>query len=81
MPVLRKQRAKSAATQPFLQDVPPVCPPDDFLVERIAMISDAAYFRAEQRAFAPGHELEDWVAAEREVDALLAAAGGAASQA
>lgn len=34
---------------------------------RQAMIADAAYFRAEKRGFAPGHELEDWLAAEMEV--------------
>jgi hypothetical protein len=31
---------------------------------RHAMIVEAAYYLAERRAFAPGHELEDWVAAE-----------------
>jgi hypothetical protein len=36
------------------------------------MIREAAYFRAEHREFAPGHELEDWLAAEREIDWLLA---------
>lgn len=30
-------------------------------------IAEAAYFRAEQRNFEPGHELEDWVEAESEV--------------
>jgi hypothetical protein len=40
--------------------------------ERWSMIAQAAYFRAEQRNFAPGHELEDWVAAEGEVDRKLA---------
>jgi hypothetical protein len=30
-------------------------------------ISDVAYFRAEARGFEPGHELEDWVEAERQV--------------
>lgn len=35
--------------------------------ERSAMIADAAYFRAERRGFAPGHELEDWLAAELDV--------------
>jgi hypothetical protein len=28
-----------------------------------------AYFKAEKRGFAPGHELEDWREAEEEVDA------------
>jgi hypothetical protein len=40
--------------------------------ERRRMIAQAAYFRAERRNFAPGHELEDWVAAEAEVDRQLA---------
>jgi len=31
-------------------------------------IAKAAYRRAESRGFAPGHEIEDWLAAEREVD-------------
>jgi hypothetical protein len=39
---------------------------------RRAMIARAAYFRAERRNFAPGQELEDWVAAEAEVDRELA---------
>jgi len=35
------------------------------------MIEQAAYFRAAQRGFEPGHELDDWLAAEREVDTLI----------
>ena len=30
-------------------------------------IAEAAYFRAKERGFEPGHELEDWVEAESEV--------------
>jgi hypothetical protein len=37
------------------------------------MIAEGAYLRAERRGFAPGHEQEDWLAAEAEVDALLKA--------
>ncbi len=37
------------------------------------MIAEAAYLRAERRGFAPGHEHEDWLAAEAEVDGLLRA--------
>jgi hypothetical protein len=33
--------------------------------ERAERIAQAAYFLAEQRAFAPNHELDDWLAAER----------------
>jgi Protein of unknown function (DUF2934)/Carbohydrate-binding module 48 (Isoamylase N-terminal domain) len=36
--------------------------------QRRARIAQAAYLRAEQRRFEPGHELDDWLAAEREVD-------------
>ena len=31
------------------------------------LIAEAAYFRAKERGFEPGHELEDWVEAESEV--------------
>lgn len=34
--------------------------------ERIAI---SAYWRAAKRQFEPGHELDDWLEAEREVDA------------
>jgi len=36
------------------------------------MIREAAYHRAEGRAFVPGGELDDWLAAEADVDAMLA---------
>lgn len=42
---------------------------------REELIRDAAYLRAERRGFAPGHELEDWLAAEQEVDHWLATRG------
>ena len=38
---------------------------------RMALIAEAAFFRAEKRGFAPGHETEDWLAAESEIDAKL----------
>lgn len=37
-------------------------------IERREMIAIAAYFRAQKRGFEPGHELEDWVEAETEID-------------
>ena len=37
-------------------------------------IAERAYLRAEQRGFAPGGEVEDWLAAERELDAQATAA-------
>ena len=39
--------------------------------ERYERIAQAAYHRAEKRGFAPGYELDDWLAAEQEVDTLL----------
>jgi hypothetical protein len=45
--------------------------------DRHASIAEAAYFRAEHRGFTPGHELEDWLAAEEEVDERLMGEGRA----
>jgi hypothetical protein len=39
--------------------------------QRRALIAQAAYYRAEQRGFAPGAELQDWLAAEAEIDDAL----------
>jgi hypothetical protein len=41
--------------------------------ERERMIAEAAYYYAEKRGFEDGEEarLQDWLAAEREIDALL----------
>jgi Protein of unknown function (DUF2934) len=43
---------------------------------RYRLIAESAYLRAERRGFAPGHEVQDWLAAEAEIDALLKAGGG-----
>lgn len=40
-----------------------------------ARIAEAAYYRAEQRGFSPGYEMEDWIEAEREVREALAREG------
>ena len=37
------------------------------------LVSEAAYYRAKQRGFTPGHELEDWIQAEAEVMGRLGA--------
>lgn len=39
-----------------------------FSISREARIAEAAYWRAERRGFTGGQELDDWLAAEREVD-------------
>jgi len=47
---------------------------------RRGMIAEGAFLRAERRGFAPGHEAQDWLEAEAEVDALLKARAAATSQ-
>jgi hypothetical protein len=37
------------------------------------MVAVAAYFRSLGRGFEPGHELEDWLAAENEIQELYGA--------
>jgi hypothetical protein len=44
------------------------------------MIEQAAYLRAQRRGFGTGGEVEDWLAAEAEVDALLRAGNGGTQQ-
>lgn len=38
------------------------------LEQREVMIRDAAYYRYAERGYAPGHELDDWLAAEAEIE-------------
>ena len=40
--------------------------------EKLVMVAEAAYYRAERRGFAPGAEMDDWLAAEAEIERLLA---------
>ena len=42
---------------------------------RLSRIAEAAYYRAELRGFATGYELEDWLAAEAEIDGLDTSGG------
>jgi hypothetical protein len=37
-------------------------------VQRHAMIAEAAFFMAQARGFTPCQELDDWLAAEREIE-------------
>ena len=67
-PRVRKPTANAPAAVTVSEDV------------RRGMIAEGAYLRAERRGFAPGHEAEDWLAAESEVDALLKARHGGTSQ-
>lgn len=45
--------------------------PDSCNCPREQMIAEAAYYRAEQRDFAPGNEMSDWLQAEADVESVL----------
>jgi len=47
---------------------------------RAELIAVAAYFLAERRNFTSGSELDDWLTAEREIDAAQPGAGGNADR-
>lgn len=47
--------------------VAPVATEQRPLADRAAMIATAAYYLAAERNFTPGHELDDWLEAERRV--------------
>jgi len=47
--------------------------------ERRRMVAEAAYYRALRRGFSAGGEVDDWLAAEREIDEKLAAVGAGAA--
>jgi len=73
-----KAQARHATARRTSRRAAPVRAPQPLEpTEREAMIAEAAYYRAEMRGFAAGHELEDWLAAERQVDLLLGAARSA----
>lgn len=44
--------------------------------QRLKMIAEAAYFRAELRGFRNGNPATDWVEAEAEIDCVLNTSGG-----
>jgi hypothetical protein len=48
--------------------------------DRDQLIAEAAYLRAEQRGFSPGYELDDWLAAEAEINAQFLPDGNSDSK-
>ena len=44
---------------------------DSYDCPREQILAEAAYYRAEQRGFAPGNEMSDWLAAEADVENAL----------
>lgn len=45
--------------------------PANDAIPREQLIAVAAYFRAEQRGFAPGNEMSDWLDAEADLEHML----------
>jgi Protein of unknown function (DUF2934) len=43
--------------------------------QRWMMVCEAAYYIAEHRGFEAGHDVDDWLAAERQIDAALTSPG------
>jgi hypothetical protein len=71
---MKAMRALNAPVDPARSFDPlRFCAPPLAEDERLALVAEAAYFRAESRGFAPGHEVEDWLAAEAEIERRLAA--------
>lgn len=57
------ERNRKAAKKPtgISSPDPDLQPSDE---KRISRIAESAYYKAEARGFLPGHELDDWLAAE-----------------
>lgn len=75
-----RQRAtgkKSAGPEVQIGVAPAVIQTGITPAEITRMIAEAAYLRAEQRGFAGGHELDDWLDAETEIRRLLKSEGSA----
>lgn len=66
-----KTPAKKISAPKASKRLPAATKKDITAEERYQMIAAAAYLRAEQRGFQGGNALEDWVAAEAEIDGML----------
>lgn len=49
---------------------------DAAAIPREQLISEAAYYKAEQRGFQPGSEMADWFDAEADVERMLGNSSG-----
>lgn len=68
-PASRARKAKSVEPQVVeVTSITAIPAPGE--EELAGMIATAAYYLAEQRNFAPGHELDDWLEAERRIRML-----------
>ena len=71
-----KQSALTARTVPATAqaDLSPERPESSEPPQRHALIAEAAFFIAQSRGLLPDRQLDDWLAAEHEVDQRLAGA-------
>jgi hypothetical protein len=72
------KKASSAASTPELTEATVLhvleSPASDYGIDpelRRRLVATEAYLLAEKRGFAPGHDFDDWVAAEAAVEARL----------
>ena len=66
-----KSKERAAASNSLVK-VPGQQPASMGERQRRETIALAAYYLAEQRGFEPGHELEDWIKAEAQIDTTAA---------
>lgn len=66
--VARKPRSRRTKVASAVAGAPST-PSEPSAAKRRAMVSEAAYYRAQNRGFEPGRELDDWLAAEAEIAA------------
>jgi len=64
-----------AAKNPATFDPLRFVEPSARVKSRVELIAEIAYFKAQSRGFEPGHEEEDWLAAEVEVDKQFSSPG------
>lgn len=64
---LNKNKVKVKKTQPDSCETDVESCHENIHDARYSKISEIAYYKAEARGFEPGHELDDWIAAENEV--------------
>ena len=69
---LKTITGRRAPTQPWRSKSSSLLDHLDLSKSRQALIRDAAFRRSASRSFSPGYELEDWLAAEQQVDEFLA---------
>jgi len=69
---MRKKTAAKPAVAPKKKAVSkPVSKPVISPRERYEMVAKMAYYRAEKRDFAPGHEKQDWLECEQIIDQMI----------